>query len=248
MSNTTPTEANATPVLLDLAIPRNVVLKTKESRFTFRFRRVTLEDWEKYFRGIVHQTLNTPSGREEIFETETAQLELVDRALIAAEGYGDFSGLKNWKLSLPIHHRLAAGTVLRSVGSSRKPAEEPLLSDLTEVRVDATWSAGDDGKMTLYTGLVHRFQLPSIAQMKKFNFESARVRVTGTQENGVTTYPARQAIAMKIYDELIESVEGYAVNGMALADVETIKSEMDGAHKAEAALSLFIPGDSVVPE
>lgn len=53
---------------------------------------------------------------------------------------------------------------------------------------------------------------------------------------------------MKIYDELIESVEGYAVNGMALADVDTIKSEMDGAHKAEAALSLFIPSDSVVPE
>lgn len=177
----------AAPALLDLAIPRTVVLKTKDNRFTFRFRRVTLEDWGKYFRGIVHQTLNTPTGREEVFETETAQLELVDRTLIAVDGYGDLSGLKSWKLSLPIHHRLAAGTVLRSVGSSRKPAEEPLLSDLTEVRVDATWSAGDDEKMTLYTGLAHRFRQPSIAQMKTFNFESARVRVTGTQENGVTT-------------------------------------------------------------
>lgn len=238
----------AAPALLDLAAPRAITLKSGDKHFTLRFRRVTLEDWEKYFRGIVHQTLHTPSGREEIFETETAQLDLVDRTLIAAEGYGDMAGLKNWKLSLPLHHRLAAGTVLRSVGGARGKSDEPVLSDLTEVRLDATWTAGDDGKMTQYLGLVHRFRQPDIAQMKRFNFESARVRCTGTQENGVSTYPARQAIAMKIYDDLIESVDGYAVHGAPLADIGTIKSEMDGAHKAEAALSLFIPGDSVVPE
>jgi hypothetical protein len=61
----------------------------------------------------------------------------------------------------------------------------------------------------------------------------------------VTTYPSRQLIAMKLYDELIDSVDGYSANGEPLADAETIQREMDGAHKASAALALFEGGDSV---
>ncbi len=50
---------------------------------------------------------------------------------------------------------------------------------------------------------------------------------------------------MKLYDELIESVEGYSVAGQPLTDVEAIKQEMDGAHKAAAALELFLGEDEV---
>lgn len=240
-SESIPPEAPKEHTLLDLAKPRTIVLKSEGKHYVWHFRRLTLEDWEKYFLGIVHETLNTPVGREEIFEMETAQLDLVDRTVVAVDGYGATEDSKNWKLALPLHHRLAAGTVLRAVGLDREKKLEPQLTDLIEIRVDATWTAENDEKMTAFRGLVHRFRQPTIAEMKQFNFENARVRVRGTQENGITTYPARQLSAMRMYDELIESVEGYSVHGTPLTDIATIRSEMDGAHKAEAALALFLP-------
>ena len=69
-----------------------------------------------------------------------------------------------------------------------------------------------------------------------------------TAEGAVTTYPSRQAIAMKIYDDLIESVQGYSVDGTPLSSVEEIQHAMDGAHKAAAALALFEQGDEIVIE
>jgi len=242
-----PLEQTAPPALLPLDVPRVVTIKSKTHSYLLRFRRLTHEDWQKYFTSIVHQTRNFQEYREEIFETETAQIELVDRALISAEGYGDLTGVKDWKKAIPIFHRAAAGVALRSVGIERPSvdADEPIFCDLVETRLAANWSAVDGERMMQYAGLVHRFRQPSVSQLKRFNFESARVRVTGTAEAGVTTYPARQAIAMKIYDELIESVDGYAVDGHALTGVENITREMDGAHKAEAALALFRPGADI---
>jgi hypothetical protein len=53
---------------------------------------------------------------------------------------------------------------------------------------------------------------------------------------------------MKIYDDLIESVEGYSIGHEPLANVEEIKREMDGAHKAAAALALFDSGEEITIE
>jgi hypothetical protein len=64
----------------------------------------------------------------------------------------------------------------------------------------------------------------------------------------VTSYPSRQGVAMKIYDDLIESVDGYSVGGVPLTGVEAIRREMDGAHKAAAALALFEQGDEITIE
>lgn len=231
--------------LLPLDVPRVVKLKANDRVYTWRFRRLTADDWHKYFTGVVHQTLHVAGAREAVFESETAQLDLVDRTVSAVEGYGDLSGVKNWKAALPIYHRFAVGTALRSVGVAAPDEEEAPLCDLAEVRLDAVWSAGDDDKMTEYKGLVHRFRQPGLAELKRFNFECARTRVTGDAENGATIHPSRMAIAMKLYDDLIDSVEGYSVAGVPLADADAIKREMDGAHKAEAALALFAPGGKV---
>lgn len=235
----------AAAVLLPLDEPRVIKMHAGDKVFTWRFRRITSDDWRTYFAGIVHQTLHVNRAREEVLEDESAKFDLVDRTVISVDGYGDLSGAKNWKLSLPLAHRLAAAVVLRAVGVSTAKQDETPLCDLIEVRLDANWSAGEGETTTQYRGLVHRFRQPSIADLKRFNFESSRVRVSGDTENGTNIYPSRQAIAMKIYDDLIESVDGYSVGGARLGDTESVKREMDGAHKAEAALALFSSGAKI---
>jgi hypothetical protein len=231
--------------VLPLELSRTIVLKGKDKKFVYHFRRLTQADWQAYFGGIVHQTLVRGGVRETVFEIESAQLELVEKTLKSVEGYGDTSILKDWKLALPLMHRLTVGVMLRDVGLSKTQAESTQLAELVEIRLDATWSANETGRLTLYSGLIHRFRQPSIEQLRRFNFESARVRVEGDSENGATVYPARQLVAMKIYDELIDQVEGYSVDGKPLGGADQIAREMDGAHKAEAALALFTQGDPV---
>jgi PAS domain-containing protein len=229
-----------TQALLALDSPRVVVLHKGDRALTYRLRRVTQDDWSKYFAGIVHQTVNRGAEREEIYENESSLLALVTSVIATVEGYGDLSKLKDWKSALPMAHRMAVANILRSVGLSDRPqSDDEPLSELIEISLDAAWTCGDDGKVTMYNGLIHRFRQPSIEQLKRFNSEAARVRVSGTAENGVTTYPVRQAIAMRLYDELIESIDGYSIGGIELHDVEAIRREMDGLHKAHAVLGIF---------
>lgn len=235
--------------LLPLDVPRTVLLKSGDHSFTYHLRRVGGGDWLHYFQGIVHQTLQAAGQREEVFESDSALLELVNDVLLCADGYSasKVNEKKDWALAVPIKHRLAIGIALRSVGASSKPDDTSTLCDLVEVKLDATWGA-ESGATLLYSGLVHRFRQPSIADLKRFNFEASRVKVRGTAADGVTTYPSRQAIVMKMYDDLIESVDGYSVDNKPLEGADAIKREMDGAHKAAAALELFLGGAEVTIE
>ena len=244
--NEKPGDAEDAVVLLPLDAPRTVSFKTKKGVFTYHFRHISVADWERYYAAIVNQVIQTKEGRDQVFETESAALDLVDRTLKSVDGYGDLSAMKDWKNALPLRHRIAAAIALRAVAQSPRKDESLPLGELIEVSLDANWGAADDGKTTQYSGLIHRFRQPGIADLKRFNFESARTRVSGTAEAGVTTYPSRQAISMRIYDDLIESVEGYAVDGTPLSSPEEIQREMDGAHKAAAALALFDADEEIV--
>ncbi len=236
-------EPQETRAVLPLDAPRQVALKSKAQVFTYHLRRVTEADWRAYFSSIVHQVLQVDGQREQVFDSDSALVELVDRVLTSVDGYGDLSAVKEWKLALPFRHRVAVGVALRSVGPSVTAETAPPICDLVEVALDATWPV--DGKTMLYEGLIHRFRHPSIAQLKRFNFEASRVKVQGTGQDGVSIYPSRQAIAMAIYDDLIESVDGYSTGGQPLEGVEAIRREMDGAHKAAAALQIFLGEDAV---
>lgn len=56
------------------------------------------------------------------------------------------------------------------------------------------------------------------------------------------------SIAAKLYDEMIQSVEGYSVHGHALTDdVAEIRRHMDTLHKAAAVMQVFSPrGEDVM--
>jgi hypothetical protein len=224
-----------------------VVLKSGKTGFKYRLRRATGEDWLSYYTGVTNKTINIGAEREEIFDADTALIELVDSLLIEAEGYGELPK-KDWQQAIPFRHRRAIGVVLRNVGPETRKAgaQDELVPETQEVRLAATWPV--DGKTLYFSGLVHRFRRPGIKDLKRFNTEISAVRTRGTGTDGITTRPAQQAVAMRLYDELIESVEGYQVNGKPLEGADAIKREMDGAHKAAAALELFLGGDDVTIE
>lgn len=229
--------------MLPLDEPRVLTLKTAKTEFVYRTRRVTSQDWLEYYQGVVHQVIQRGNDREQIIDSETPLIELVDRILSSVEGYGDLKEKENWRDLLPVRHRTSIGICLLGVGVQKAQQGEEILSDLVEVKLNATWSCA--GKTVFYSGLIHRLRQPSIQQLAYFNRESSRVSVRGDAEYGVTVYPSRHAIAMKLYDELVESVDGYSVNGEPLVGKEAISREMDGAHKAAVALEIFAGGDEI---
>jgi hypothetical protein len=237
------TQQNA---LLPLDVPRRVAINNGRKEFLYSFRRIGFDDWRAYYANIVNQIVTVAGQSRRIYETEFAALALVEKALSSVEGYGAPLPA-NWKAFLPPQHRLAVGMVLRAVG--RSPEQPELsLSGTVDISLDATWSGSEteEGfKMISYSGLIHRFRHATLEQFRKFNLETAWTATSGTAFNGTTIYPSRPIAAMKVYDELIESVEGYSVDGKPLTDVEAIKVNMDGSHKATAALALFQGEDDV---
>ena len=197
--------------VLALDHPRAVTLKVKDRSFTYHLRHVTIADWLKYFASIVNQVATHDGEREELFDSDTAALELVESVLTSVDGYGDLSARKGWRQAIPLSHRRAIGLALRSVGAAKEQDDSPELCDLVTVRLDATWPTAE--KTVAYSGLVHRFRQPSIQDFKRFRSETSRTKVRGDARDGLTIYPSAQPVAMKIYDESIESVDGYSLHG-----------------------------------
>ncbi len=239
-------------VTLPLDQPRVVAIKQKDKRFVYRFRRITDRDWKRYYSGIANQTEVVNGEQVRIFDYRTALQVLVEETLESAEGYTGPGGvsvsqLKEWKTKLPIGHKIAAGLVLTDVSVDDSAAAEKdvsVIADLTEVVLAAKWSADESGAMAEFRGLVHRFNHPSIDQLRRFNRESSRARVVGGSRSGKTIWPGRQEILAEFYDQLIASVDGYSFGGSALTDqVQTIRQQMDTQHKVAAAQALFSGGD-----
>jgi hypothetical protein len=234
--------------MLPLDQPRSITLKGAKQKYTYHLRRVTVQDWLTYYAGTVNKTLNRGREREDIFDSDSALIEMVEGLLTGAEGHGDVSARKGWQAAVPLKHKLAIGISLRSVGPEiAQPLDEDgLLPETQEVRLSAAWPAG--GKTLMYSGLIHRFRRPGVDDLKRFNAEVSSVRTRGTAMDGITVRPSQHAVAMRIYDDLIESVDGYSIDGKPLEGAEAIRREMDGAHKAAAALELFLGGEDVTIE
>jgi hypothetical protein len=241
-------------VSLPLDQPRVVSIKHGEKKFLYKFRRIVDRDWKKYYGGIVSQTEVVNNEQARTFDFRTSLQVLVEDTLESVEGYTGKGGvsvdqLKDWKMKLPIGHKTNVGYILSDVIVDRSTAEDiSVIGDLTEISLSATWSADESGKMVKYLGLVHRFQHPTIEQMRRFYRESSRTRVVGGSRTGKTIWTGRQELLALFYDELIESVDGYSVNGASLTDVRDIRAQMDTHHKVTAAQALFSGGDEAEPE
>jgi hypothetical protein len=210
------------PLALD--VQQRIVEFTAEGKsYKHIFRRISPKDWDGYFsrlwieEGADGQTIDLTS----------ALLWLWDECVVGLDGYGDGATKERIRMA----HRIGAARVLTAVVRADDPA---LLDPSCEtVALTAAWHDGE--KMVEHGGLVHRFAFPSCEQMMRYSRDTSRTLVT---KRG-TVIPTKHKALVALYDELIQSVEGYEVNGHPLAGRDNIVANMDAFHKFRAIEPLF---------
>jgi len=249
-------------VYFDLATERVVILKEfvkTERTYKLFCRRITEHDWQLYFAGIVVTAEQDGKTRINTIDVLTPRLALAESVLMNAEGYRVAGGaqlteIPGWQKKIPLAHRQKLGETLANVRPSRAEDDELVIYPEGEVvLLDADFSGyqyeDSEGNlrwaMRKIVGLKHVFSTPSEEQHRRYTRESSRSRVVGGSRTGKTIYQGSQPLLAKLYDELVISVEGYAVNGVPLTnDRNAIVREMDMMHKVMAAQELFQPQDT----
>jgi hypothetical protein len=232
--------ADVPPALLMLDQPRILTLREGKRDYTFYFRRILQPDWEKYFSGLYRASRSDGVAQTDTTDLQTSGIELLESTLTRVEGYArELNTQADFKKVYPRHAMVVAG-MMSTVFISPFEDDKPLDCDLMESRIDALWSKTTAAASnTTYKGLVHRFLPPTIEQKKRYMRGGAISRVGGTRKGATTIYSTRNKLLMGLYDELIQSVDGYGVDGKPLEGVEIIRREMDGYHKAESIAQLF---------
>jgi hypothetical protein len=234
-------------IAIELTSPRIVTIEDRGRQFSLKLARITKKQWVSYFEGIYSSSENQGGKRVDRFDSSSARVELVESALIDATGYATADNspvteIKGWQAQIPLSHRLAAGEALVNVERADAPEGDSILLGAEAVYLAAVWSADDKGVMQKYRGLCHRFKTPTAEQQRRLSRESSRSQVIGGSRKGTTVWMGSQGILAALYDELVVSVEGYAVKGDDLgSNRDAIVAEMDTFHKVAAADILFAP-------
>jgi hypothetical protein len=233
--------------VLELDGERSVTFRDRGHAYTYTFSRIGSVDWLHYFEGVaITSRREGKNGVVETLDLESAGVDLVESKVVKAEGYaGDFMSDPKWKQCLPFGHVRAAAQLLRDGNISPVDDSQPLNPLKVEVAIDAKWNVSKPGEMRQFGGLLHRFNPPTAEHKRKYNRAISQTRVIGDARSGITVFQGRQRLLVEFYDQLIASVEGYALRGQPLASPEQIRAEMDAVHKIIAAQQLFAsPADA----
>ncbi len=187
------------------------------------FRRIRQADWETYFASGAAESA---SGNQ-IASTDADALALYRSAILRVDGYEGDDGrrpedLPSWPECIPQDHRLAAIDALRRIFWTF--AADSIATDKGRVSFEIISTDGKPGPFVRYFSAVHHFRAPTAEQRERFL--RARTRYT---------------VLVSLYDELIEGVEGYSVDGRAITGRDQIAREMDTYHKSIAAELLLDP-------
>ena len=212
--------------LIDLSAPRLIVIRQGARKFDYTVPRIPQERWFEYFDGIVSTAER--KGKQVVQHTDasSAGVELVEKVVIQDEA----------AQRMPLAHRLAVANVLTS---AYVPDQD--MQGFGQVPLVAIWSAGNGGTMRRYKNLVHSFEEPTAEQNRRYRREDSRAQIVGGSRKGTTVYHGAQRALAALYDELIVSVEGYAVGDTPIAGREMIASHMDTFHKVASVVRLFAP-------
>jgi hypothetical protein len=233
------------PELLPLDVAERIaVFKSGGKSYRHIFRRFTASDWEKFYAGVVVEFKKEKGGMAQVIDLESPSLTVYTRAILRVEGYQTRDGrapetLPTWPECVPQHHRLAAMGLVMNVTHSEAADDSMLEAEGVTVQIEAMWNEGEPGAMKQYRGLIHHFGMPSAEQRRRVLKAKNRAFVVGGSRNGATVIPSGHPVLVKLYDELIESVEGYSVDGRALTGKDQVVREMDAFHKAAVVARLF---------
>ncbi len=236
----------SSPELLPLDARERVIVFRSGGRICRHiFRRITASDWETFFAHIVAEFREEKNGFMQVVDTDFAKLVVYNRAILRVEGYDTPDGsepnkLPDWPECIPQEHRLPAVEFLMKLNQSEVQNRFSLETGSKRVRIDAMWSEAEElGSMKEYQGLVHKFATPKAGHRQKFLKAKNRSFVAGGSRNSTTIIPSAYPSLVRLYDELIEGVEGYSVSGRPLDGRDEIAREMDGFHKSVAVSRLF---------
>jgi len=221
---------------------RGVSYRVGGKMYRHVFRPLKEEDWAAFFSHIIAEFRQKSDGFEQVVDTDYASLVLYGRAIRSVEGFRTKDGTKpeelpGWPECIPQDHRSLAVDVLMKI--SRSAADADLVSAGKSVWLDAVWNEAAPGSMKQYQGLAHHFSLPTAEHRRRYLRAKNRAFVAGGSRNGTTLLPSAHPVMLRLYDELIESVEGYGVSGRPLDGREEIRREMDALHKSAAVAELF---------
>jgi hypothetical protein len=243
---------------LELSGERQVAFSDRGRPLVYTFRRITAEDWTRFFAGVTVESVRVGVQSTRYVNHQAPGVELVEKCLLKVRGYAtreqrstheDISDPALFK-ALFFGHKVKAAELLQRVTVAAEPDNLPFVLDAEtqEVVLDALWGirrAEDPAPptMTQFKGLVHRLKHPTAEHQRRFARAATESRVVGAGRTGKTVYPGQQSLLAQIYDELVASVEGYCVNGEPLTSPEAIRREMDMYHKVAAAQQLFASPD-----
>lgn len=236
---------------IELANPRIVAIEDRGKKYLLTVGRIQKSQWLRYFEGIVSTSENLAGKRIDSFDSTSARVELVEKVLIDASGYAtsDGSPVKSkdgWQQLIPLRHRQGVGNALVDVERAEPSDDDPIMLGAEPVFLNAVWGANERGEMLKFTNLCHRFRTPSSEHQRRFSRDSSRSVIVGGSRRGMTKWLGVQAALADLYDELIDSVDGYTLNGEPLTGRDAIVSEMDTYHKVAAADVLFSPASANV--
>ena len=233
-------QVQSSPTLLMLDEPRVIAIRDGKHNYSFHFRRITQPDWERYFAGLYVASRAEGAAQVNTVDANSAGIELFESTLAKVEGYSRELSSREDFVKVKPGHAIVVSWALRAVSTSTIEDAKPLDPDCVEARIDAIWSQLTPGDDTIaFKGLIHRFSPPTAEQKKRVMRGAAISRVVGGSRKGTTIYSSRNKIMLELYDQLIQSVDGYGIAGRPLGSVEEIRREMDGYHKAEAVSQLF---------
>lgn len=226
--------------LLPLDGERVVTFGDRGINYVFYFSRITQADWEHCFAGMYLSSHNEGKQEVTVLDTTTPGIELVEKKLVKVDGYAEgYNSKPDWQSFVPPRHSRPAWQLLTAVAPSSVPADR-FLPEHFEAVLDAGWGMERPGRMAAYLGLTHVFSPLTAEQKRRYSRATSETRVIGDRKHGRTLFIPKQPLLLKIYDELILSVKGYALNGVPLADRKDIIREMDAYHKVRAAEQLFM--------
>jgi hypothetical protein len=219
---------------IDLALARKIVIRQGANCLAYLFKPIPQAAWFRYFDGITSTAEREGKQVVQHIDASSAGVALVDEMLEPAPE----------SVVVPLAHKLALANVLTSayVPSLDKTAAPDDLG-AGAVRLHCIWSAGDGDAMRRYKNLVHFFDTPTAEQNRRYRRDDSRAQIISGSRKGTTIFRGAQRTLAALYDELIVSVAGYAVNGVALEGREEIARQMDAYHKVAAAAQLFAPAD-----
>lgn len=155
------------------------------------------------------------------------------------EGVSTPEGSSAWRALIPLAHKEAAVSALTLVapaaGASPDSAGEyfPLQVEERAVQLEAVVCG------RAYPRLLHRFRPPSVEAERAYRRLLSETLLVRGSRNPRTLLPARLPALVRLYDQLILGVEGYAVCGQPLVEPAEIARRMDAWHKRLAVQALF---------